>query len=359
MGVVYEAEQISMGGRKVALKVLPFAAMVDEKRLQRFRNEVRAAASLDHPNIVSVYSVGEERGVHFYAMQLIRGQSLAAVIDQLRELRRQQNPLSASSLSDVMSASANGQPSSTGHNPTQEFRSGLQEESDESDARAISRSPTSDTVPTAQGLISTNANPKKSEFFRSVAELGIQAAEALDHAHQQGVVHRDIKPANLMIDAHAKLYITDFGLAQMEENVGITMTGDLIGTLRYMSPEQALGKRVVIDHRADIYALGISLYELLTTEPAYDGENRATLLKQIAFQELRPLRQIDRTIPHDLETIIHKAVTKNPDERYASAQDLADDLQRFRQHESIRARRATIIQKTLLGSNGKTRCNSI
>ena len=110
MGIVYEAEQISMGGRKVALKVLPFAAMVDEKRLQRFRNEVRAAASLDHPNIVSVYSVGEERGVHFYAMQLIRGQSLAAVIDQLRELRQQQHPLSASSLSDVMSASANGQP---------------------------------------------------------------------------------------------------------------------------------------------------------------------------------------------------------------------------------------------------------
>ena len=345
MGIVYEAEQISMGRRKVALKVLPFAAMVDEKRLQRFRNEIRAAASLDHPNIVSVYSVGEERGVHFYAMQLIRGQNLAALINQLRELRQQQNPLSGSSLKDVLSASVSIPPASGGTEPTEDHFAPNSSDYKHDDHFGP-RAPNSDTVPEAQGLIRTKGSPRRSEFFHSVAELGIQAAEALEHAHQQGVIHRDIKPANLMVDANAKLYITDFGLAQMEDDVGITMTGDIVGTLRYMSPEQALGKRVAIDHRADIYALGVSLYELLTTEPAFDGENRAALLKQIAFQELRRLRQIDRAIPHDLETIIHKAVTKNPDERYFSAQELADDLKSFRDNQPISARPPSIVDRS-------------
>ncbi len=349
MGIVYEAEQISMGGRKVALKVLPFAAMADEKRLQRFRNEIRAAASLDHPNIVSVYSVGEERGVHFYAMQLIRGQSLAVLIEQLRDLRQQQHSLSAGSMSAVLSASVS---KGSGHfceSGSVVYKHDAQASESEPDLHSLASracwTPSSDTIPEVRGLVSTNGIPRRSEFFQSVAELGIQAAEALDHAHQQGVVHRDIKPANLMIDAKAKLYITDFGLAQMEENVGITMTGDIIGTLRYMSPEQALGKRVVVDHRADIYALGISLYELSITEPAFNGENRATLLKQIAFQEPRRLRQIERSIPRDLETIIHKAIAKNPDERYFSAQELADDLKAFRDNLPITAKPPSIVDR--------------
>ena len=118
----------------------------------------------------------------------------------------------------------------------------------------------------------------------------------------------------------------------------MTMTGDLIGTLRYMSPEQAMGKRVVVDYRTDIYSLGVSLYELLTTQPAFDGEDRAALLKQISFEEPEHLTQVDHSIPCDLATIVHKAMEKNPDDRYGSAQDLVDDLRAFRAFQTIRAR---------------------
>ncbi len=224
MGIVYEAHQISMG-RDVALKVLPLAALARERGVQRFHNEVRAAAALDHPNIVSIYSVGEERGVHYYAMRLIRGQSLAAVIRELA------------------------------------------------------------TNPNIQTRISSEVHEdhQSSSFFRSAAELGVQAAEALQHAHDQGILHRDIKPSNLMLDAEGDLFITDFGLARIESDVGMTMTGDMVGTLRYMSPEQALGKRGVVDHRCDIYALGVTLYELLTLRPPFNGADRRRIASTNRF----------------------------------------------------------------------------
>src|SRR5205814_10096843 len=124
---------------------------------------------------------------------------------------------------------------------------------------------------------------KTPAFFRTVANLGVQAAEALEHAHQLGVIHRDIKSANLLVDLRGNLWITDFGLAHCQSEAGLTMTGDLVGTLRYMSPEQALAKRVIIDHRTDIYSLGATLYELLTFEPIFAGRDRQELLRQIAF----------------------------------------------------------------------------
>src|SRR5207244_7008800 len=140
---------------------------------------------------------------------------------------------------------------------------------------------------------------------------------ALDHAHEQGVVHRDIKPANLLLDAAGHLWVTDFGLAQQLSPAvhggALTMSGDLIGTLRYMSPEQALAKRVPIDHRTDIYSLGVTLYELLTLRPAYDGRDRQEVLQQIAFQEPRLPRRLNKAIPVELETIVRKATSKNPD----------------------------------------------
>jgi serine/threonine protein kinase/Tfp pilus assembly protein PilF len=305
MGTVFEAEQISMG-RLVALKVLPFAAILHEKSLRRFQNEVRAAASLDHPHIVSVYSIGEERGVHFYAMQLIRGRTLAALIDELRRREKSvvSSPLSVAPKPAVLAAD-----------------NGLT---------------TTDTQTLAAPSTRPDLNAR--EHFRAMARLGIQAAEALQHAHDQGVLHRDIKPGNLLLDRERKLYVTDFGLARMETDAGLTMTGDIIGTLRYMAPEQALAKRVVIDHRADIYSLGATLYELLTLQPAFCGTDSTVLLRQIALEEPLALRKLERQIPGELETIVLKAMAKDADERYQSAGELADDLKAFLEHRPIRAK---------------------
>ncbi len=175
--------------------------------------------------------------------------------------------------------------------------------------------------------------------------MGLRAAQALEYAHQQGVVHRDIKPANLLLDERDELWITDFGLAMFQTSPGVTITGELVGTLRYMSPEQALAKRGLIDHRTDIYSLGATLYELLTLQPIFAGQEGQELLWQIAYQEPDQPRSIDRSIAVDLETILLKAMAKNPAERYSSAGELADDLQRFLEHKPILARRPTLLDK--------------
>jgi serine/threonine protein kinase len=304
MGVVYEAEQVSLG-RRVALKVLPLAGGLDPRQLQRFRNEARAAAGLHHTNIVPVHAVGSERGVHFYAMQLIEGRTLAAVVkDRKSGIEDRGSP--ATPVASTAEARAAG---------------------------TTERTPRSSTL------------DPPSAFFRQVAELAAQAAEALDYAHQMGVVHRDIKPANLMLDGRGAVWITDFGLAQLQTDAGLTLTGDLLGTLRYMSPEQALAKRVPIDHRTDVYSLGATLYELLTLRPVFDGADRQDLLRQIAFDDPAAPRRLNRAIPAELETVVLKALEKNPADRYATAQEMADDLRRMLADKPIQARRPTLLQR--------------
>src|SRR6516165_9463760 len=148
--------------------------------------------------------------------------------------------------------------------------------------------------------------------YRRVAELVAQAADALEYAHSLGVVHRDVKPANLLLDDGGRLWITDFGLARFGPDAGLTMSGDLLGTLRYMSPEQALARHGLVDHRTDVYSLGATLYELLTLHPAADGASKEEVLHRLAFEEPVAPRKLDRSIPAELETVTLKALAKDP-----------------------------------------------
>ncbi|HZZ82570.1 MAG TPA: protein kinase [Gemmataceae bacterium] len=289
MGVVYEAEQISLN-RRVALKVLPFAATLDERRLQRFKIEAQAAAQLHHQHIVPVYAVGSEGGVHCYAMQFIDGQDLAAAIAELHT---------------------------------------------RVDAAPPSNSPATTVL----------QDPHSAVFCRRVAEMGRQAAEALDHAHQAGIIHRDIKPSNLLLDSQGKVWITDFGLAHCQSTANVTVTGDLVGTVRYMSPEQARGGRTPVDVRTDVYSLGATLYELLTLQPAFDGKDREEILRKIAGEEPAAPRSLNQSIPQELAIIVQTALAKAPEERYATAQDFADDLQRFLDDLPIHARAPSAVQR--------------
>jgi eukaryotic-like serine/threonine-protein kinase len=321
MGIVYEAEQLSLD-RRVALKVLPFASALDGRQIQRFKNEAQAAACLHHTNIVPVHAVGSERGVHYYAMQFIDGQPLSAIIGALRQAKGLPR-------TEPMNAPADE------NRPTASF---------EPEARLYARGDI-DTEPELQAALPTKLSVTGQAFFRAVAELGEQAALGLDYAHQRGIVHRDVKPGNLLLDGDGTVWITDFGLAHVQSDTRLTMTGDLLGTLRYMSPEQALAKRVIVDHRTDIYSLGATLYELLTLEPALTGKHREEIFRQIAFEDPQPLRRINKAIPPELETIVLKALEKNPLDRYVTAKEMASDLRRFVDDKPIQARRPTIGQR--------------
>jgi len=395
MGVVYEAEQISLG-RKVALKVLPFAAVLDKRQLQRFKNEAQAAAVLKHPHIVGVHCVGCERGVHFYAMELVEGHSLAEAIEQLRKSgesrvagpeSRVQSPaprVQSPEPGGTDEAAARRPSIARGETPGDERPHSIESperatENPPGNTRVAARSPepaAADTLPIA--ALSTEGDTRSPGYFTTVARLGIQAAEALEYAHQLGIVHRDIKPSNLLVEegkgvrhhlceapegpsrqmvpdpfsrTTPHLWITDFGLAHVFSSQHsaldspLTMTGDLLGTLRYMSPEQASGRRAILDHRTDIYSLGVTLYELATLQPAFPETDRAKLLRDILEHDPRPPRSITPTIPRDMETIILKATSKNPSARYDSAAELADDLARFLAQKPIHARRTTKFER--------------
>jgi serine/threonine protein kinase/Tfp pilus assembly protein PilF len=314
MGVVYEAVQISLG-RRVALKVLPFASTMDSRQLQRFKNEAQAAAHLHHQNIVPVYATGCERGVHYYAMQFIEGQTLAAAIAELRE--------------------------AFGPRPTGEGNA----RAEPSTARSPQRGGGVMPPTRAAGGLTTERSVHSPGYFRAAVRLAVQAAEALEFAHQMGVIHRDVKPANLLVDDRGNLWVTDFGLAHCQGNATMTMTGDLVGTLRYMSPEQALARPAGIDHRTDVYSLGATLYELLTLEPAFAGHDRQQLLRQVAFEDPKPPSRYNKALPRELETLLLKSLEKSPGQRYATAADLADDLRRYLEDKPIRARRPGLWQK--------------
>ncbi len=273
MGAVYEAEQISLR-RHVALKILRFSGVSDPDAIKRFQREAETVATLHHTNIVPIFAVGSEKGVNYYAMQFIDGQSLDQV---LRE-----------------------------------------------------RSSRGERLP-----------------YKTVVQWGLQAAEALAHAHARGVIHRDVKPSNLLIDANEdRVWLTDFGLAKKTDDVTLSLAGALLGTPRYMSPEQATATNHQVDHRTDIYSLGASLYELLTGQALFCGESPHQLISQILTTDPTPPRQYRPDLPRDLETILLKCLSKDARQRYNSASLLADDLRAFLDGRAIAARRASLIERT-------------
>ncbi len=313
MAVVHEAWQASLG-RTVALKVLPFAAMLDAKQIARFRNEAQALAQLEHPHIVPIFAVGEDRGVHYFAMRLIDGLALDRVIELLSGEGRR-----LGLCPDPPERFSDADPVGTESQPT--FRS-------DDSADVLKHFPAD-----------------KPQYFAQIASLGAKIARALHAAHEYGIVHRDIKPSNLLLDRTGKPWVADFGLARWQTNSLLTHTGDIVGTVRYMSPEQSRGESALVDHRTDVYSLGITLYELATLRPAFDQPNGPELLIQIAQAgPVRP-RWFIPDMPADFENVILKAIAPSRDERYATAQDLADDLERVLAGEPTVARAPTFAER--------------
>jgi eukaryotic-like serine/threonine-protein kinase len=381
MGVVYEAEQESLG-RRVALKILPNHALLDPRQLARFQREARAAARLHHTNIVPVFGVGEQDGLHYYVMQFIHGQSLDGVLVELRRLRRSQpdvarghqaveddRPGSSTSAHEVSVAAVarsllTGQfalhepvPGAVGSTPTSDGVAPL------SSAVPLDRiQPSTATAPVldpkqvgvaapASGVSNSSAkvsltgdadlsslSGSQLGYWQGVAQVGLQVAGALAYAHGQRILHRDIKPSNLLLDARGNVWVADFGLAKASDGEDLTGTGDVVGTLRYLAPERLRGQS---DPRGDVYSLGLTMYELLTLRPAFDAADRERLIQQVTQGEPPRPRQLDPGVPRDLETIVLKAIAREPAQRYATAAALAEDLQRYLEDRPITARRVS------------------
>jgi serine/threonine protein kinase/WD40 repeat protein len=357
MGVVYEAVQESLG-RHVALKVLPFHHLMNPTHLERFRREARAAAQLHHTNIVPVFGVGEWEGIHYYAMQFIQGQGLDAVLEEVRRLRaRKSGPageggqptceLSASIAQGLLTGRFEGAEIAVGQdsNPDGERRcqDGNPDPRLEIGPGVSATCTRTEMQPEMPDGHSELASQTETQYCRSVAQVGVQVAEALAYAHKQRILHRDIKPSNLLLDTRGTVWITDFGLAKAEGSDDLTSTGDIVGTVRFMAPERFQGKA---DPRSDIYSLGLTLYEMLTLRPAFADSHRARLMERVTKEDPPRPRKLDPHIPRDLETIVLKAIAKAPADRYASAEALAEDLRRFLADRPIQARRTSLAERT-------------
>lgn len=286
MAEVYLATEDGTG-RQVALKVLQLSPDESGRAEERFRREALTAGRLEHPGIATVSSIHEHEGLLAIAMEYIPGRSLARILREEADRRH---------------------------------RGGGAE------AVVGTESPDIDAAGAAAMIASV--------------------AEALQHAHSQEVIHRDIKPSNIMIDEDGQPHVLDFGLAKDVREVSISRQGDLAGTPAYMSPEQAMAKRVRVDHRTDIFSLGVVLYEALTLRRPFEGDSVDQVLYEINFGTPAPVIGFNTEVPSDLETICLKALEKNPDDRYGSAGAFALDLRRFVAHRSIEARRPTWLTLT-------------
>ncbi len=301
MGVVYRARQITLN-RVVALKVLPASVCQTESAVSRFVREAQAAAKLHHTNIVPVYAQGESDGHFYYAMELIDGPNLGWLMKDDR----------SAILSGIGAVTKSGIGTST-------------------DASGVTRM--------------EGSTPRRRADYRRIAGLIASVADALEHAHRSNVIHRDIKPQNLLLGKDGEFHITDFGLARLLDEPNMTVTGEMLGTPAYMSPEQVDADRERIDARTDIYSLGVTLYELLSGKRPFEGTSREQVIARVRDREPVSPRKHDPHIPIDLDTICLRAMEKSPHRRYQTAEALAADLRRFAEDKPIHARRVSLIEK--------------
>lgn len=365
MGVVYEAIQRSLH-RRVALKVMSESTSTHAKHRLRFQREAEAAAGLHHTNIVPIFGIGEDHGLQYYAMQLIEGVTLQEVIECLRSYAVSKSTDSPRGQSRAFEAAwrlmqSKGEESSLHFDPdasnsfaSNSFSTHVSDATLAQGTTAphivIDRSATSrleeveiaiETKPSLDHNGKIEVFTPSKLYYRNVARIVASTASALDYAHHSGVLHRDIKPANLLLDREGTVWITDFGLARREDIEGQTQTGELLGTLRYMAPEQIRGSG---DQRMDIYSLGLTLFELLTLHYGLESP-KARLMDPLGHSQVRFSKSMQQRVPRDLQTIVLKACALAPEDRYQRASDLEQDLRRFLEDRPIQARRASPIEQ--------------
>ena len=380
MGIVYEAVQISLG-RRVALKALFHEHVRDRGKTQRFEREAKAAARLHHTNIVPVFGVGRRGSTPYYVMQYIEGFGLNELIAELNKMRVSgRGPIEIRRAWDSLRlVERKGSAAGEGLRPIVEEPFSPPERSvstidlamDEHafipittifeklshfpatsgglDPAAAVEAPTETFVPASSASITERSEVESfvdrttsHHYWKEIARIGAQAAEAIDYAHRHKVLHRDVKPSNLLLDAQGTVWVTDFGLAKIDDDLDLTGSGDVVGTIRYLPPEAFEGKH---GETGDVYSLGITLYELLALKPAYGDSDRLTLMKRVTTEAPPPIARVRPGIPRDLATIVRKAIERESKHRYASAQELADDLNRFINDEPITARRVSTAER--------------
>jgi len=297
MGVVYRASQESLG-RVVALKVLRPEHLWFSGARDRFRREAEAVARLAHPAIVPLYSFGEADGVPYLAMEFVRGASLATIVSGFRA--RDPASLEGADLKRALATALGPGPG-----------------------------PRGDPLGLYGGTWSD-----------ACARIGAAVAEALEHAHERGVLHRDLKPSNVMLAEDGRILLVDFGLAAREGADRLTRTGSQLGSLPYMAPEQVDGRANDIGARTDVYGLAVTLYELLTLRLPYDSPSTHEVLRRVAVGDAAPVRAGNARIPRDLETVIATAMDVRSERRYASAAAFARDLRNVVERRPIEARRS-------------------
>ncbi len=320
MGIVYRAVQEKLN-RVVALKVLPaVVGTANPSAVARFRREASAAARLHHTNIVPIYDFGESRDTYYFAMELITGKPLNVMIPRFAE-----DKISKATFVRLWQW--------------------LHLELSGSSTEPVGEDPGSGSDSRGDFGSASSATMRKGAYYHQVAHWISDVAEALHYAHGQHIIHRDIKPGNLILSSDMRIMIADFGLAKTGEEESLTATGSLIGTLRYLSPEQAMAKRIRVDHRTDVYSLGATLYELLCFRPAFSGRDEKEILGAIIARDPTPPQRINTSVPIELATICLKCLEKSPDARYATAKGLADDMHRYLHDLPIVARPPNLVRR--------------